>query len=83
LGHAGWKGREYGTAHHVFYRRIEIRISRTPGHGEVNDAAAALDGETQNRTTLLTPLPGRIGVALVAFEPCAQQGKVISADFGR
>jgi hypothetical protein len=83
LGHAGWKGREYGTPHHVFYRCIEIRRSRTPGDGEVNDAAAALDGETQNRTTLLTPLAGRIGVALVAFEPCAQQGKVISVDFGR
>jgi hypothetical protein len=83
LGHARWKGREYGTAHHVFYRRIEIRISRTPGHGEVNDAAAALDGEPQIRTTLFTSLAGCIGVALVAFEPCAQQGKVISADFGR
>ena len=83
LGHADWKGRENGTAHHVFYRCIEIRISGTPGHGEVNDAAAALDGEAQNRATLLTPLAGRIGVALVAFEPCAQQGEVVSADFGR
>jgi hypothetical protein len=69
------------TAHHSI--DASCPISRTPGHGEVNDAAAALDGETQNRTTLLTPLAGRIGVALVAFEPCAQQGKVISADFGR
>src|SRR6516165_10455477 len=61
LAHAHGKRRQYGTAHHFLNRRVEIWIARALSDGEVEDAAVAVDCETQNHTTLLTPLPGGIG----------------------
>src|SRR6516225_1783979 len=83
LAHARRKRRQRGTAHHFLNRRVEIWIARALSDGEVEDAAAAVDCETQYHTTLFTPLPGGIGVALVTFEPSAQQSTVARTNLGR
>ena len=69
LGHCGRKGRQRRVAHHLFDRRIDIGKALALSEGEIEDAAAAIDRETQDNMPLLTPLPRGIGVALVNFEP--------------
>ena len=52
-------------------------------HREIDDPAAALDDEAQHRTPFLAVIAGARRVALVAFEPFAQQLAVARADRAR